>query len=340
LTSPERAGDLRYDGRVAVITGAGRGLGRAFAMELARRGAAVIVNDIGISADAVRYASLHGPAARYGADAYSEDVAERVAAEIQDLGGTAVANRADVADPAAAATVIEDAVAHFDRVDIVVNNAGVVIHRPFGELDAEDLWIALGVHLGGAFNTTRAAWPHLVRQGYGRVLNVGSVAGTVIGVPGHAVYDAAKGALAGLTLSLATEAARHGIVVNGLFPTADTRCSLSVARSYERPPGLTIDAVVPAACWLVHEACSSQGKFYLAGGGRMASVFTSVAEGYQATDPAAFSLESVAQHWDAIEDRGSGFVPADAADLAAYGRQIRERFTSGADESEGMGRVI
>jgi NAD(P)-dependent dehydrogenase (short-subunit alcohol dehydrogenase family) len=315
-----------------MVTGAGRGLGRTFALALARRGASVVVNDIGISRDADRYSALQGDAASFGADAGRRDVADSVVGEIRTFGGEAVASRADVSDPQAAATMVNDAIEHYGRMDIIINNAGIVIHGDFASLTSQDLQAALGVHVAGAFHVTNAAWPTMQAQQYGRVLNVGSVAGVVIGVPRHAVYDAAKGGLAGLTLSLAAEGGPHGIRVNCLLPSADTRCSMSVHRAYSRPPGLTTEVVGPAACWLVHEDCPAQGNLYMAGGGRMARVFTAIAEGYQAPDLSAFSPEAIREHWLEIDAVRSAFVPPDAAALSMDNAEHYRRSVGGREE--------
>lgn len=293
----------------------------------------MVVNDIGVSHDVARYAALTGDAAEFGKDAYSEDAADRVADEIRRGGGVADASREDISDPAAASHLVRRTLDNFGRVDILVNSAGIVIHDDFGSLRHEDLLAALGVHLFGSFHVAKAAWPAMVARGYGRILNVGSVAGVLVGVPGHAVYDAAKGALVGLTLSLAAEGGPCGIQVNCLMPSANTRCSLSVQRAYGRPPGLTADVVAPAACWLVHEECPAQGRLYMAGGGRMARVYSAIADGYQSPDPAAFSVESIREHWMEIDELQPGFVPPDAAALSARSSAIYRR-TAGENQEE------
>ena len=196
----------RFDGRVAVVTGAGRGIGRAHALLLADRGASVVVNDLGGSMDGV--GEDPGPAAA-------------VAAEIVAAGGAAIADSSDVATTAGSQALVEAAVERFGRVDIVVNNAGIIRWAGFPEADLDNLERHLAVHVAGSFNTTRAAWPHMVEQGYGRVVMTTSAG--LFGLPDNLSYATAKGAVIGLTRSLTTAGAAHGIKINLIAPAAMTR---------------------------------------------------------------------------------------------------------------------
>jgi NAD(P)-dependent dehydrogenase (short-subunit alcohol dehydrogenase family) len=283
--------DLRFDGKVAVVTGAGRGLGREFALALAARGAAVIVNDIGSSTDAARYSK---------ADAAGTDPAGEVVAEIVAAGGRAESNRGSVADAAGAASIVDDALAAFGRIDIVINNAGVVITDDFENLTVEALTASYDVHVKGAFQVSQRAWKPMREQGGGHILNVCSVDGIVFGNLRHAAYDAAKGGLAGLTRGMAIEAEQYGIHVNGLLPGAYTRGQKSVDQALT-PVGqidMRPELVAPTACWLVHNACPLNGAFFASSSGRIGRVFTGVAAGFQ-DDPALFSIERIRDNQEA-----------------------------------------
>jgi NAD(P)-dependent dehydrogenase (short-subunit alcohol dehydrogenase family) len=294
--------ELRFDGRVAVVTGAGRGLGRQFALLLARRGAAVVVNDIGVSVDAARYGASLG--------AGEPSVADEVVHEIVASGGSAVANTADVSDPDAARTIVDDALENFGQIDLVINNAGVVITRDFIDLTPADIDKSFAVHVRGSFLVAQSAWAYMTKAGYGRILNVVSVDGNLFGNFRHTAYDAAKGGLAGLTRGMAVDGANAGIAVNGLLPGAYTRGQKSI--DPKLTPHGTIDMrpelVAPAAAYLVHEQCSATGRFYAASSGRMGRVFAAAAEGFQ-DEPDHFSLESIHDHWDVIDTPDTFVVP-------------------------------
>jgi NAD(P)-dependent dehydrogenase (short-subunit alcohol dehydrogenase family) len=189
--------DLRFDGRVAVVTGGGRGIGRAHARLLAARGAHVVVNDLGVALQGGRPES---------------EPARDVVAEIEAAGGTAVADGSDVAKTDGAEALVGKALDSFGRVDIVVNKAGIIRWAPFPEVDADDLAAHLSVHAAGSFNVSRAAWPQMTAQGYGRIVMTTSSA--IFGAPTLVSYGAAKGAIVGLARSLATAGAEHGIAVN------------------------------------------------------------------------------------------------------------------------------
>ena len=301
---------LRFDGLAAVVTGAGRGLGREFALALAARGAAVVVNDIGTSTDTGRYGTEGGGVS---------DPADAVVAEIVAAGGRAVANRASVTDADGAASIVDDAVAHFGRVDIVVNNAGVVITRPFPELTVADLTACYDVHVKGAFQVSQRAWRPMAEQGGGRILNVCSVDGIVFGNAGHAAYDAAKGGLAGLTRAMAVEGPAVGIAANGLLPGAYTRGQKSVDQALT-PVG-TIDMrpelVAPSACWLVHRDCGLNGAFFASSSGRIGRVFTGVAAGFQDV-PDRFSPERIQEQRELVTSFEPSISPASTREFNDY----------------------
>jgi NAD(P)-dependent dehydrogenase (short-subunit alcohol dehydrogenase family) len=288
-----------FEGRVAIVTGAGRGIGRAHALLLADRGASVVVNDLGGSKNGV------------GEDA---GVASSVATEIVAAGGAAIADNSDVATVAGGQSLIEAAVEQFGRLDILINNAGIIRWAGLPEADAENLASHLAVHVGGSFNTTRAAWPHMVEQGYGRI--VMTTSSGLFGLPGNLSYATAKGAVIGLARSLTTAGAAHGIKVNLIAPAAYTRMAGQTA-SEEDPPGggslsaqMSPDLVAPLVAYLAHEDCPVSGEIYAAGAGRFARIFIASTEGYVHPTPGP-TIEDVAQNWWAINDETGYYVPAD-----------------------------
>jgi NAD(P)-dependent dehydrogenase (short-subunit alcohol dehydrogenase family) len=291
-----------FDGRVAIVTGAGRGIGRAYALLLADRGASVVVNDLG--------GSMEGLGANAG-------VASGVAAEIVDRGGAAVADSSDVATPAGGQEVIETAVQRFGRLDILINNAGIIRWAGPPDADVENLASHLAVHTAGSFNTTRAAWPHMVEQGYGRIVMTTSTG--VFGLPTNLSYATAKAAVIGLTRSLTTAGAAHGIKVNLIAPAAFTRMAgqstteADSSGSDTGPTPMSPHLVAPMVAFLAHEACPVSGEIYAAGAGRFARIFIASTEGYVHGTPDP-TIEDVAQNWATINDETGYFIPTDLID--------------------------
>jgi NAD(P)-dependent dehydrogenase (short-subunit alcohol dehydrogenase family) len=282
-----------FEGRVAVVTGAGRGIGRAHALLLAERGASVVVNDLGGSMQGV------------GADA---EPASAVAAEIIAAGGVAVADNSDVASAASAKALVDTAVERFGRLDILVNNAGIIRWAGFPEADADNLASHLAVHVGGSFNTTRAAWPRMVEQGYGRVVMTSSSG--MFGLPNNLSYATAKAAVIGLTRSLATAGAAHGIKINLIAPAAFTRMAGQASDDAPGAMQMSPDLVAPMVAFLAHEACPVSGEIYAAGAGRFARIFIASTEGYVHPNPEP-TVEDVAENWATINDENGYYVPAD-----------------------------
>jgi NAD(P)-dependent dehydrogenase (short-subunit alcohol dehydrogenase family) len=289
--------EYRFEGRVAVVTGAGRGIGRAYARLLAARDASVVVNDLGASTGGS--GSDAGPA--------SEAVDEIVAA-----GGTAVADTNDVSAVSGAEALVHAALERFGRLDVVVNNAGIIRWAGVPEVDEENLAKHLAVHVSGSLNTVRAAWPHFVERGYGRIVNTTSAG--LFGLPDNTSYATAKGAVVGLTRSLATAGGPHGITANCIAPGAMTR--MAGAGGEDASPEMSPDLVAPMVALLAHEECPVSGEIYAAGFGRFARIFIGMAPGYVASGPAP-TIEDVADNWAAINDEPGYSIPADLPDWSA-----------------------
>jgi NAD(P)-dependent dehydrogenase (short-subunit alcohol dehydrogenase family) len=277
-----------------VITGAGRGLGRAYALLLAERGARVVVNDLG--------GSVEGD----GTDAI---VASDVVAEIERAGGVAIADANDVSTTDGANALIDAARVAFGRIDVVINNAGIMRWAGMPDVTREHLRRHLAVHVGGSFNMARAGWPLMTHQGYGRIVMTASTG--MFGLPANVSYATAKAGVVGLTRSLATAGARHGIKVNAIAPVAATRMGGDVNDAHVAP-----ELVAPMAAFLAHEDCPANGEIYEAGGGRFARIFIASTVGYVLTDP---TIEDLAAHWEKVNEEAGYYVPADLADwMSSY----------------------
>jgi NAD(P)-dependent dehydrogenase (short-subunit alcohol dehydrogenase family) len=275
--------ELRFNGRVAIITGAGQGLGRQHALELAARGAKVVVNDLGGALDGS--GSSTGPAAA-------------VVEEIKKNGGEAVASTDNVATPEGAQAIVQTALDAFGKIDIVVNNAGILRDKSFKNMAPEEFDQVIAVHLRGSFLVTHAAWPHLREQAYGRVIMTSSPAG-LFGNFGQANYASAKMGLVGLTKTLAAEGAKYNIKVNAIAPIAWTRMTEEMFPP-EYKEKLSAELVTPVVAWLVHESNEGTGETYTVGGGRVARVF--VAEGPGFTGQNGLSAEDVRDNWQQINE--------------------------------------
>ena len=269
---------LTFDGRVAVITGAGGGLGRSHALELARRGAHVVVNDLGGAVDGT---------------GGSASAAEQVVAEIRAAGGEAIANADSVATPDGGAAIVECALDTFGRVDIVVNNAGILRDAAFKNVTPALLDAVIDVHLKGAFNVLRTAWPRLREQNYGRVVNTSSGSG-LFGNFGQSNYGAAKAGLMGLTRVLSIEGARNNVMANAIAPIAHTRMTEGQIDESMAP-----ELISPLVAYLCHASCAVTGQAYSVGGGRVSRVFLGMTTGV--TD-SALTAETVADRIDEIDD--------------------------------------
>lgn len=284
---------LRFDDRVAVITGGGRGLGREYALLLASRGARVVVNDPG--------GSLTG-------DGTDEGPAHEVVREIVAAGGQAVASTESVATAEGGKAIIDAATEHFGRIDVLIHNAGIVRRGSLKELSYADFESVLDVHLRGAFHVVRPAFPLMCAAGYGRIVLTSSIGG-LYGNHGVANYAAAKAGIVGLTNVAALEGAAEGVTCNAIIPGAVTRMAEGLDTSAYPPMGS--DLVAPAVGWLAHETCSVSGELFVAIAGRIARAFVAETPGvYQPS----WSIEDVAANIDAIRDDTAPLVFAPVPD--------------------------
>ncbi|MDH2427743.1 SDR family oxidoreductase [Sphaerisporangium sp. TRM90804] len=272
--------ELRFDGKVAIVTGAGHGLGRSHALLLAERGARVVVNDLGGALDGT--GSSTGPAAE-------------VAEMITKNGGEALANADSVATPEGAEAVVRAAVDTFGRLDILVNNAGILRDKSFGKMTVEEFDAVLAVHVRGSFLMSRAAFGHMKEQRYGRIVNTSSPAG-LFGNFGQANYSTAKMGLVGLTKTLGIEGARAGIKANAIAPIAWTRMTEALLPA-EFEQRFTADRVSPLVAFLAHESCETSGEVFSVGAGRVSRVFVAEGPGWRTDD---LTMESIRDNWDAI----------------------------------------
>jgi NAD(P)-dependent dehydrogenase (short-subunit alcohol dehydrogenase family) len=279
--------ELRFDGRVAVITGAGRGLGRAYAQQLAARGAKVIVNDPG--------GSLKGE----GVDA---STSEAVVKEIKAAGGEATANADSVATPEGGKAIIQSAMDHYGRIDIVVHNAGIMRRGSLQELSYEDFETVLDVHLRGAFHVVRPAFPLMCKAKYGRMVLASSING-IYGNANVVNYSAAKGGIVALSHVAAIEGAAYNIKSNCILPGAVTRMAEGLDTSAH--PLMTPEMVAPVVGWLSHESCSITGELISAVAGRVSRAY--VAESRGAFRP-SWTMEAVAEEIGTIRDTSHSVI--------------------------------
>jgi NAD(P)-dependent dehydrogenase (short-subunit alcohol dehydrogenase family) len=284
--------DINYEGRVAVITGAGAGLGRAHAHLLAARGAQVVVNDLG------------GDRSGEGA---SNSAADAVVAEITAAGGIAVADHHSVADPEGAAGIVDTALQAFGRIDILVNNAGILRDVSFAKISLEQWEIVRSVHLDGTVLVTRAAWPHLRAAGYGRIVNTTSASG-LYGNFGQVNYSTSKMGIVGFTRTLAVEGAPKGILANAIAPAAASRLTQDTL-SPELFEQLNPDYVAGLVGYLVSEGCTQTGRIFSVGGGFVARVAVLEAQGV--VFDRIPTPEDIAQRYDEIADLTDAVEPAD-----------------------------
>ena len=273
--------ELRFDDRVAVITGAGRGLGRSYALFLASKGAKVVVNDLGVG--------LKGE----GADA---GPAEEVVQEIKAAGGEAVACTDTVTTPEGGKAIIDTAIKHYGRIDILIHNAGNVRRGSLKELSYEDFEAVLDVHLRGAFHVVRPAFPLMCQAGYGRIVLTSSING-LYGNANVVNYSVAKAGIIGLSNVAAIEGAAEGVKSNVIIPAAVTRMAEGLDTSAYPP--MDPELVAPTVGWLAHETCSVTGEMLISVAGRVARAFAAETEGVYRP---SWTIEQVAEQIDAIRN--------------------------------------
>jgi NAD(P)-dependent dehydrogenase (short-subunit alcohol dehydrogenase family) len=287
---------IRFDDRVAIVTGAGGGLGRAYALELARRGARVVVNDLG--------------GARDGSG--SSDAAAAVVEEIERAGGAAMANGASVTDAEQVEAMVARAREAWGGVHILINNAGILRDRSFSKMTLDDFRVVVEVHLIGAAVCTKAVWETMREQAYGRILMTTSSTG-LFGNFGQANYGAAKLGLAGFAKTLYLEGAKYDIRVNSLAPTAATRMTQDIFPP-EMLAAFNPENVVPAALFLVSQNAPTNA-IVGAGAGVYQAAFVTLTQGV-ALPEGKRTVEEVAANWDRIVDRSGEIVPQSGAEQA------------------------
>jgi NAD(P)-dependent dehydrogenase (short-subunit alcohol dehydrogenase family) len=288
--------EISFDDRVAVITGAGGGLGRTYALEFARRGGKVVVNDLGGAAD--------------GSGA-GTSMADQVVKEITEAGGTAVANYDSVATPEGGEGIIQTALDNFGQVDIVVNNAGILRDKSFAKLSPAELEIVLDVHLKGAFFVSQPAFRAMKERNYGRFVHTSSAAG-IMGNFGQTNYGAAKMGMVGLSNVLAVEGAKNNIKSNVIAPIARTRMTEDLLGPMAEH--VTPECVTPLTVYLCSEQCEETHAIYSVGGGRYARIFIGMGQGWIKGPGQPATVEEIAEHWDAIHSTEGFTIPASIAD--------------------------
>jgi NAD(P)-dependent dehydrogenase (short-subunit alcohol dehydrogenase family) len=295
---------IDFTGQVVIVTGAGRGLGRLYAMELARRGAAVVVNDLG--------GSMHGQ----GADT---SVADEVVGQIEHAGGVAVASHDSVDSPQGGEAIVRTAVDQFGRLDAVVSNAGIFNSVPFEDLSQADWRRMLSVHLDGGFYLSQPAYRVMKATGYGRFVFISS-SGGMFGQPLEAHYAAAKAGLVGLTNVIAIEGAQHGILANAVLPFGFSRMvteTVADPKALEETGFLKViqpELVVPIVVFLASRACELSHHNYSACAGRFARVFVGLGEGWLAERDSNPTAEDIAAHLSEVSATEPFTVPASIFD--------------------------
>lgn len=295
--------ERRFDGRVAVITGSGRGLGFEYARLLASRGARIVINDNGSALDGT------------GADT---SVAQQAVDQIKALGGEAVACTASVATPEGGKAIIEAALDSWGRIDVLIHNAGNTRFDNFADITFDQFRSVVDVHLMGAFNVTQPAFAPMCKAGYGRVVLTGSIGG-IYTMPQVVAYAVSKSGMIGLNNTIAIEGAEHGVKSNVILPGAVTRMAEGLDTSLYPP--MTPDMVAPMVGYLAHEDCAVSAELYVAVSGRMARAYVTETRGVYKPE---WTIDSVADNLDAIRDTSANFTfhPAEGG----FGEHLGQSF--------------
>jgi NAD(P)-dependent dehydrogenase (short-subunit alcohol dehydrogenase family) len=284
---------ITFDGRVAIVTGAGGGLGKEYALELGRRGAMVVVNDLGGAVDG---------------SGSSQSAADLVVEQIKDAGGEAVASYDSVATREGGAAIVETAVERFGEVDVVINNAGILRDKSFGNMTLDEVDAVLDVHLRGAFHVSHPAFKVMKERGYGRFVHTTSASG-LFGNFGQVNYGAAKAGLVGLSNVLAIEGAKYNIKSNAVAPTARTRMTEDILGPFVEM--FDPAQVMPMVLYLCSEQSDLSHEIFTVGGGRYGRVFIGTNAGWFAGQGVVPSVEEVGEHLDEIRDISDPIVPGD-----------------------------
>ncbi len=282
--------ELRFDNKVVIVTGAGGGLGREYALEYARRGASVVVNDLGVTVTG---------------ESENASAADQVVAEIEAFGGTAIANKDSVEHGEA---IVQTAIDHFGRIDIVINNAGVLRDKSFVKMTYEDWDLVYRVHMEGTFKVTKAAWPYMLEQKSGRIIFTASAAG-LYGNFGQANYGTMKSAQMGLMRTLAVEGKSKGVLCNTIAPVAGSRMTATIMPP-ELVAALKPEYVMPLVIALTHESNEETGSVFEVGAGWMAKLRWNRSEGLNFDTNVGFKAEDILNQWSKLCDfNGSNDFP-------------------------------
>lgn len=298
------SGPIRFEGRVAIVTGSARGLGRDHALLLARLGASVVINSTTAA----------------GSQATVDDIVK--------AGGKAVACVGSVSDPAVANEMVQTAIDTFGRIDIIVNNAGIFDAKPFEQITSADFRELFAVHVEGSFNLTKAAWPHMQMQNYGRVIMITSH--TMFGMKGATTYGAVKMALVGMAKSLAVEGAAHNILVNAVATTGFTDTVQKNTPDGETQAFMKANfpasEPAPTVAWLAHETSKVSGEVFGAQGRFVTRIFVAESHGFQGSSQGRWTVEGVRDNWDQVMDEKNYTTPKDTDQVGAL---LFQRLSSG-----------